>query len=111
MIRGDAGHPHRHHDGTGSVYVHPEDLFVLVKDPLAKRPHYFIGHTQTHGPHTSPLRHQAKRMDAVTAHAWAHFLQEAGHSFFLAVHHEAKKKQPMKILSVKGEGGSKFRGW
>lgn len=83
---------HKHHaGGNGVPSIAPNDLFVLVKHPLAKRPEYFIGHTLRHGTHVAPSKSLAKRMDALTARAWHDFLTKAGHEFFLAVHHEPEK--------------------
>ena len=97
---------HKHHErGDGTPHLVDGDLFVLVRDPLATRPHFFIGHCQHNGPHTSPFRHQAKKMDHLTAKAWHSFLALAGHDFYLAVHHPpTPKKSKMRIISSKGDG-------
>jgi hypothetical protein len=97
---------HKHHErGDGTPHICDDDLFVLVRNPLAKRPTFFVGHHVENGVHSTPFKHQAKKMDAVTAKAWHEFLAKAGHDFFVAVHHEKKPKpSPMKIYSIKGEG-------
>ena len=83
---------HKHHaSGNGVPNILPTDLFVLVKNPLAKRPEYFIGHTLRHGTHVAPSKSLAKRMDHFTARAWHEFLSKAGHDFYLAIHHEPEK--------------------
>jgi hypothetical protein len=103
---------HKHHElGNGEPHVVNGDLFVLVKNPLEKRPQYFIGHCQHHGVKTVQSRHAAKKMDAVTAKAWHAFLEKAGHDFFVAVHHapEQKKDGKYRVISVNGQGPGTVR--
>jgi hypothetical protein len=89
---------HRHHEkGDGKPFITQHDEFIIViGDPLAKRPLYFIGNCPHRGVKTTTMRHQGKRMSATSAKVWTEFLHTLGKEAFLAIHHE-----PRKIISKK----------
>ena len=89
----------KHHDGTGVPQVDKGDLFILIKDPLGKIPHFFVGHSARFGLQTVRTRCVAKPMEHVQAKAWAEFLSRAGHEFFLAPHEEKKAKPRIRIVA------------
>lgn len=93
---------HKHHEGQdGCPRVAHDDLFLLVQNPLSKRPHYFVGHSPVHGVQTVRTACVAKRMDHLTAKAWHDFLLKAGHDFFLCTHEEKARAPRIKFLSAK----------
>jgi hypothetical protein len=73
-------------------------LFILIKNPLAKRPAFFAGHTPGHEVHITPFKHCAKKLDFTCAKAWSEFLQRNGHEFFIVAHEPKDVLPRIKIL-------------
>jgi hypothetical protein len=93
----------RHHSPKhGLPVVDRRDLFILVKEPMSKRPRFYVGHVdKVH--HFTPLRSQAKVLDYLCAKLWAEHLIQNGHEVFVCSHEVKVVKHDPKIPTVPNE--------